>query len=142
MVFGTGSSSTKSTKGVEEVGGNLSVLIVDDDPIILRIHRMMLNKFGLVTHVVENGKEAVDLFRSGSCFDMVLMDMEMPIMDGPKATQELRAMGVNSMIVGVTSRGLESEKQSFMGAGLNRCHEKPLTTDIVTSLVQELIKHY
>ncbi|KAK3001283.1 hypothetical protein RJ639_021174 [Escallonia herrerae] len=92
MVFETGPSSTKSTKiagsykRVEGVGGNLSVLIVDDDPIIRRIHRVMLNKFGLVTHVVENGKEAVDLFRSGACFDMVLMDMEMPIMDGPKVS--------------------------------------------------------
>lgn len=47
-------------------------------------------------------------------------------------------MGVNSMIVGVTSRGLDSEKQAFMGAGLNYCYEKPLKADIVNTLLQDL----
>ncbi|CAK9142855.1 unnamed protein product [Ilex paraguariensis] len=142
-----GASSSKSKKNTAgnkknlTSGNKLSVLIVDDDPIIQKIHKALLNKFGLETHVVENGKEAVDLCRSGACFDLILMDMEMPIMDGPKATRELRAMEVNSMIVGVTSRGLDSEKQAFMAAGLDDCHEKPLTADAVTSLVQELVKN-
>lgn len=59
-------------------------LVVDDDLVIQRIHKMYLNRFGFETQVVGNGKEAVDLYRSGAFFHLVLMDMEMPVMDGPK----------------------------------------------------------
>lgn len=47
-------------------------------------------------------------------------------------------MGVNSMIVGVTSRGLDSEKEEFIGAGLNYFYKKPLTIDVIAFLLQEL----
>ena len=70
---GKGSSSSK-----------ISTLIVDDDPLTRRIHKVLLTKVGLETQAVENGKEAVDLYRSGASFDLILMDLEMPIMDGPK----------------------------------------------------------
>ncbi|RVW60567.1 Two-component response regulator ARR22 [Vitis vinifera] len=126
---GKGSSSSK-----------ISTLIVDDDPLTRRIHKVLLTKVGLETQAVENGKEAVDLYRSGASFDLILMDLEMPIMDRPKATKELRAMGVQSMIVGVTARDLEVEKQMFMASGLDDCYVKPLTTDTVTALVEKLNK--
>ncbi|KAH7838256.1 hypothetical protein Vadar_024099 [Vaccinium darrowii] len=119
-----------------------SALVVDDDLVIQRIHKMYLNRFGFETQVVGNGKEAVDLYRSGAFFHLVLMDMEMPVMDGPKATRELRGMGVNSMIVGVTSQDGDSEKQAFMGAGLDDCYMKPLTADTITSLLQQLNMKY
>lgn len=47
-------------------------------------------------------------------------------------------MGVNSMIAGVTSRALDSEKKAFMEAGLTHCHAKPLTIEIIKTLLQEL----
>ncbi|KAF5934621.1 hypothetical protein HYC85_030792 [Camellia sinensis] len=153
MAFRMGSSSSKSvnksgnmridgTNSNFTAGKRLCVLIVDDDPVIQRIHSVLLRRFGLETQVVGNGKEAVDLYRSGASFHLVLMDMEMPIMDGPKATRELRAMGVNSMIVGMTSRDQDSEKLAFMAAGLDDCHTKPLTVDTITSLLQELNKKH
>ncbi|KAI8000135.1 Two-component response regulator 24 [Camellia lanceoleosa] len=153
MAFRMGSSSSKSvnesgnrridgTNSNFTTGKRLCVLIVDDDPVIQRIHSVLLSRFGLETQVVGNGKEAVDLYRSGASFHLVLMDMEMPIMDGPKATRELRAMGVNSMIVGMTSRDQDSEKLAFMAAGLDDCHVKPLTVDTITSLLQELNKKH
>ncbi|KAG5515908.1 hypothetical protein RHGRI_036824 [Rhododendron griersonianum] len=152
MSFKMGSSSSKSTmkksgssknNSTTTTTNKFSVLVVDDDLVIQRIHKVFLNRFGFETQVVGNGKEAVDLYRSGASFHLVLMDMEMPIMDGPKATRELRGMGVNSMIVGMTSRDRDSEKQAFMGAGLDDCYMKPLTADTITSLLQQLnIKYH
>ncbi|KAF5934613.1 hypothetical protein HYC85_030784 [Camellia sinensis] len=164
MAFRMGSSSSKSvnksgnrridgTNNNFTVGKILCVLIVDDDPVIQRIHSVLLSRFGFETQVVGNGKEVVDLYCSGASFHLVLMDMEMPIMDGPKlfvsyfkcillATRELRAMGVNSMIVGMTSRDQDSEKLAFMAAGLDDCHAKPLIVDTITSLLQELNKKH
>ncbi|KAL3833696.1 hypothetical protein ACJIZ3_008432 [Penstemon smallii] len=128
-----------------EMAGNstkkkISALVVDDDRLVRRIHGMLLTRFGMETNAVENGKEAVDLFASGKCYDLVFMDMEMPIMDGLKATQALREMGVSSTIVGVTSRTQEGETQAFMEAGLDACWEKPLTRDGIISLLDQVAK--
>lgn len=98
MSFKMGSSSSKSAMKKSGSSKNnltamtttttttnkFSVLVVDDDLVIQRIHKVFLNRFGFETQVVGNGKEAVDLYRSGASFHLVLMDMEMPIMDGPK----------------------------------------------------------
>ncbi|XP_047309520.1 two-component response regulator ARR22-like [Impatiens glandulifera] len=141
MACKMGSSSSKDLMGNGMKGDNapkLSVLIVDDDAILRRIHTMFFKKHGFETTAVENGQEAINLYRSGSWFHLVLMDKEMPVMDGPEATRELRAMGVNNMIVGMTSRDRDSEQQSFMEAGLDNCYIKPLTANVVVSLAQAI----
>ncbi len=83
MMFGKGATSSKSMEIIEILKEmKFSVLIVDDDPIIRKIHRVLLSKFTTEILVAENGKEAVDRYRSGALFDLVLMDMDMPIMNG------------------------------------------------------------
>lgn len=67
----------------------ISVLVVDDDPMVRRINNAFLNKYKLETQVAKNGKEAVEFCISGNCFDLILMDMEMPIMDGPQVSSIL-----------------------------------------------------
>jgi CheY-like chemotaxis protein len=82
-MFGKGATSSKSMEIIEILKEmKFSVLIVDDDPIIRKIHRVLLSKFTTEIQVAENGKEAVDRYRSGALFDLVLMDMDMPIMNG------------------------------------------------------------
>ncbi|GMI76520.1 hypothetical protein HRI_001321300 [Hibiscus trionum] len=144
MVSGnSASSSSLSMKSDEDIvnnNNNLRVLVVDDSPMIRKLHDMYLKKFGLKVQVAENGKQAVDLFHFGASFDLILMDKEMPIMDGEEATKELRTMGVTSMIVGVTSLDSPNEKQAFMEAGLDYFFTKPLTTDNISFILQELNK--
>ena len=83
MMFGKGATSSKSMEIIETLNEmKFSVLIVDDDPIIRKIHRVLLSKFTTEIQVAENGKEAVDRYRSGAFFDLVLMDMDMPIING------------------------------------------------------------
>ncbi|KAL0442465.1 UNVERIFIED_CONTAM: Two-component response regulator 24 [Sesamum latifolium] len=134
-----GSSKKVVAEQIEEVR-RICALVVDDDPLVRRIHGMLLARYGLETEGAENGKEAVDLFLAGKTFDLVLMDMEMPVMDGLQATQRLRGMGVSSMIVGVTARGLEAEKEAFMATGLDACCVKPLNAEAVISVLDELAK--
>ncbi|KAH6773485.1 hypothetical protein C2S52_003626 [Perilla frutescens var. hirtella] len=118
----------------------ISVLIVDDDPLVRRVEGMLLKRYGLETKAVANGKEAVDMFLAGNSYDLVLMDMEMPVMDGPKATRMLRGMGVSCMIVGVTARDDEAEKAAFVAAGLDFCWEKPLSAQGVVAILDDLTK--
>ncbi|KAF8388333.1 hypothetical protein HHK36_026999 [Tetracentron sinense] len=117
----------------------VTALVVEDNVVNQMIHKRLLSNLGIETQVVENGKEAVDLHHSGAVFDLILMDMEMPIMNGPEATRVLRAMGVRSKIVGVTAYSGDYEKRVFMDAGLDDYYEKPLTMAKLVSLLQELV---
>jgi len=61
----------------------LKVLIVDDVEVIRMTHKMLLDRVGIKDHVaVENGKEAVELHNNGQSFDLILMDKDMPVMNG------------------------------------------------------------
>ncbi|CAI0385289.1 unnamed protein product [Linum tenue] len=113
---------------------SLKVLVVDDEPMMRTIHKAQLVRAGINdVEVAANGKDAVDLHVNGATFDLILMDLHMPIMDGCQATKELRAMGVKSSIVGVTSSG-GAEKTAFLASGLDDCVSKPF--------VLQQIAHY
>ncbi|CAO2831678.1 unnamed protein product [Amaranthus hypochondriacus] len=107
-------------------GRGMNALIVDDNALIGNVAQKLLDSYGFATKIVENGQQAVDIFNAGNSFDVVFMDMEMPIMDGIKATRELRAMGVKSLIFGVTTSESKSDIQAFKEAGLDEYFEKPL----------------
>ncbi|KAF8402020.1 hypothetical protein HHK36_012971 [Tetracentron sinense] len=145
-VNGNGNGGRATAPGnVESQKKKLTALVVDNDNFIRMLHKVLLNNLNVESQVVENGKEAVDLCLSGAVFDLILICMKMPVMDGPDATRALRTMGVRSMIVGVTAYSKRSEKQEFMDAGLDDYHEKPLTAVKLISLLRDLrwkpIKH-
>ncbi|KAJ4842206.1 hypothetical protein Tsubulata_005853 [Turnera subulata] len=119
-------------EGKDNSNNIFSVLIVDDCSVIRTIHKMFMTNLGMEVQVANDGKEAIELHRSGASFELILMDMEMPIMNGPEATRELRATGVNSPIIGITSCTSEPAIRVFMEAGLNDCVEKPLTIEKIS----------
>ncbi|XP_031131950.1 two-component response regulator ARR22-like [Ipomoea triloba] len=96
---------------------------------------MLLKKYGLEAQVAKNGEKEMVL----NCFDLLLMEKEMPVKDGVNATWELREMGLKSMIVGVTSHGPGEVRDEFMVAGLDECLMKPLGSDVVLRLINQLV---
>ncbi|PIA44629.1 hypothetical protein AQUCO_01700311v1 [Aquilegia coerulea] len=131
-----------STSNVLKLKNRLTALVVDDAEVTRRIHVQLLMNLGVDAWDVENGKKAVDLCQSGEVFDLILMDMEMPIMDGPEATRLLREMGVTSVIVGISSNSMEQNKQLFMNAGLNDYQEKPLCADKLVPILRDIDNNY
>ncbi|KAJ6692594.1 TWO-COMPONENT RESPONSE REGULATOR [Salix purpurea] len=127
-----------ATSNGSSTGTKITALVVDDDRVINAIHCKLLNKLGIENHVAANGKEVVDLHCSGKKFDLILMDRDMPIMNGIEATRELRAMGVRSIIVGVSTRSIKQEIQEFMDSGLDDYQEKPLTSSKVISILRKI----
>ncbi|KAK3437355.1 hypothetical protein EUGRSUZ_C02019 [Eucalyptus grandis] len=121
--------------------GKLSVLIIDDDALIRKIHEKLMSNAKVAkqvqTQTATNGKEALDLHLSGSSFDIILVDMEMPILDGPEVFLVFAHVGGE----GVTSRNPEAHKEAFVAAGLDECLEKPLTVEKIKSLVETLEKN-
>ncbi|XP_021746947.1 two-component response regulator ARR22-like [Chenopodium quinoa] len=117
-----------------------TALVVDDTAIIRNIEEMLLNSKGFKTKVVENGQEAVNTFIEGNSFDVIIMDMEMPIMDGIQETKELRAMGVKGLIFGVTNSESKSYIQAFVEVGLDEYFPKPLDFVKIDNILKRLEK--
>ncbi|XP_039043780.1 two-component response regulator 24-like [Hibiscus syriacus] len=116
----TQSSSRESLEG--GTGGRksnkMTALVVDDNMVNRTIHHRLLDNLGIENEAVVNGTEAVDIHCSGKTFDLILMDMDMPVMNGIEATRRLREMGIRSMIAGVSTQSMEREVEEFMETGL------------------------
>ncbi|KAL5562047.1 hypothetical protein UlMin_031794 [Ulmus minor] len=116
----------------------IRVLVVDDSMTNQMLHQRLLQILGIETLAVGNGKEAVDVHRSGMHFDLILMDHEMPVMNGIEATRQLREMGIRSTIAGVSSQSVGEGIQEFVKAGLDDYHEKPLNFAKLNSILQKV----
>ncbi|KAJ8637649.1 hypothetical protein MRB53_011916 [Persea americana] len=139
-VQGGPSSSTMGTIEGPVPRRMITALIVDDDGVNRRIHNLVLRSLGVESREVNNGKEAVDLCMAGANFDLIIMAMEIPVFDGPKATRLLRAIGVSTMIVGVSaSQG--PEIVDFMNAGIDAFYMKPITRTELIPILEDVIKY-
>jgi PAS domain S-box-containing protein len=113
-------------KAVKKFSGN--VLLVDDYDGIRKTFGRLLERLGLKVTMAENGREAVDLALSQP-FDVVLMDVQMPVLDGYSATRMLREKGVDTPIVALTAHAMESDRQTCLDAGCNDYLSKPIDQD-------------
>ncbi|KAK1356634.1 Signal transduction response regulator [Heracleum sosnowskyi] len=102
----------------------LSALVVDDNSTCRLAHCAILRRHEFETYTAENGREVVELIRSGQKFDVIFIDTIMtPEMNGVQATRALRLMGVNSMIVGMDC-DLDHINEDFIRAGMDRVYKK------------------
>ncbi len=103
------------------------LLVVDDGRDNQRIIKFLLEEAGAQVDIAENGREAVDKISAhGKDYDLVLMDVQMPIMDGYEATEELRRIGFDSPILAVTAYALARDLKRALSVGCNDFVTKPL----------------
>jgi CheY-like chemotaxis protein len=116
------------------------ILVVEDNALNAIVVRNTLNKFGLQSSIAQNGLEAIELMKKQE-FDLILMDLQMPVMGGIMATQILRKeMKVNIPIVGLSANALNSSKIECMEAGMNDYITKPFEEErLLEVLAKQLI---
>jgi len=105
----------------------IRVLVAEDDEVNAKAARMILEQLGCLVDVVPNGLEAVEHFRDRE-YDLILMDSQMPLMNGIEATARIRAMprGQATPIVGTTSGRAQAEA---LAGGMNEVLPKPFLFD-------------
>jgi CheY-like chemotaxis protein len=107
---------------------DLRLLIVDDNPTNCRILALQATKWGMTPRTASNGLQALDWLRRGEAFDLAILDMQMPGMDGLMLAAEMRQIpsAANIPLVLLTSMGVRSDNPEFLQAGFATCLTKPV----------------
>ncbi len=131
----------KSSEENTDIGRKLSVLLVDDDAINRLTVRTLLNQQGHEAVEAEHGKQAIELLAQQR-FDLVLMDVHMPVMDGVTATRLIRASNepyvAKIPIIGLSASVMNDEREEYIAAGMSAVAQKPVVMD---QLVATIKKH-
>lgn len=120
----------------------LRILLAEDNPINQKLATHMLDKMGYRCVVANNGLEAVELV-SKQNFDIVLMDMQMPEMDGLEATREIRDsddLKKQPVIIAMTANALQDDREKCISAGMDDYITKPIKSAIVQNMIEKWSK--
>ena len=113
------------------------VLLVEDNEYNRLLAKTFLTNVGLVVAEAENGEEAIERVKKQT-FDLILMDVQMPVMDGFEATELLRQqLGLTTPIIALTASAINGEKQKCLAAGMNDYLTKPFYEEELLTLVHQ-----
>jgi CheY-like chemotaxis protein len=132
-LFGNARPTSEAAGDVVEVEAGsaarpLRVLVAEDNKINQQLAKMLLQNAGHQVDIVENGEEAVDAVSSGD-YDIVLMDVQMPVLDGLQATKRIRALPSPKnavVIIALTAHAMAGAREEYLAAGMDDYLSKPL----------------
>jgi signal transduction histidine kinase/ActR/RegA family two-component response regulator len=121
----------------EELPLPARILLVEDNPVNANLARLMLAKAGHNVEIARDGWEALKLFTARSReFDLILMDVEMPGMDGLQATRRIRSLGYLEVpIVAMTAHAMKEDMERCLSCGMNDYLSKPIRKDLLLATV-------
>jgi signal transduction histidine kinase/CheY-like chemotaxis protein len=121
----------------------IRVLLAEDNPVNALLAKSLLARNGCHVDTVGNGQEAVAALDAAP-YDLVLMDMHMPVMDGFQATRAIRAKfgrAAQTPIIALTAAAMEEDRRACKAAGMNDFITKPLDPDMLSSVLERWTKH-
>ncbi len=122
---------------------SLSILVVEDNSTTQMLVRTMLEREGHTVDTADNGAIAVDMAQEND-FDIILMDMQMPVMDGPEAIQKIRALPgkiATCPIIALTADAIREHRQRYLESGANVIVTKPITWPVLFAQMAQLTGH-
>ena len=116
----------------------LRILVAEDNRVNQKVTRQMLLRLGLSTEIAASGREAIGLLQQQN-FDVILMDVQMPEMDGLQATQMIRSWGNNinqPYIIALTAHALLGDRERYIAAGMDDYLSKPVRAEELRAAIQ------
>ncbi len=128
---------------VSEFPGESRILVVDDRREIRMLAAHYFEEVGARVDTASDGREAIGAFSAamfeGQPYQAIIMDMQMPVMDGYQATKKLRRLGYDVPIIALTAAAMESDRERCLEAGCNFYVAKPIRADELVGLVADCI---
>jgi CheY-like chemotaxis protein len=124
--------------------GGIRILLAEDNPINQKVTLYLLNRFGFAADAVLNGRLAVEALGKED-YTLVLMDIQMPEMDGLEATRTIRdpASAVRNHavpVVALTAHAMKGDREQFLAAGMNDYVSKPIQPQLLLQVIERLIE--
>ena len=117
---------------------NLHILLTEDKVVNQKVISLMLKALGHTVTIANNGAQAIELYESGK-FDLILMDIQMPVMNGVKATQILKERFADlPPVIGLSANAFEGDREKYMTQGMDEYLAKPVKRDDF----QEMLQHF
>lgn len=113
-----------------------NALLVEDNEVNQLISKKILNDLGFEIDIVVNGKEGVEKTKN-SLYDIIFMDIQMPIMDGYEATKKIREFNKDIPIIALSAAVMEEETQKAINSGMNNHLSKPIEKDILIGVLNQ-----
>jgi signal transduction histidine kinase/ActR/RegA family two-component response regulator len=139
-----GAHTPESTAaGITAASLSLSILLAEDNLVNQRIAMTMLGKMGHRITLATNGLEALEQWRQGD-FDLILMDVQMPEMNGLQATMQIRreeAIGAHVPIVAMTASAMSEERDRCLAAGMDDFISKPVSFKVIEQMITATFSH-
>ena len=114
------------------------VLVVDDNSVNRLVARKLMQKLGFEVQLANDGREGVDAFNEGQ-FDLILMDLHMPELNGYDAAREIRARGDTVPIFALTTDIIEGTRNACLEAGMNAYFSKPIELERLVAAVRKFV---
>lgn len=119
---------------------NLKILIVEDDEVSKDLLSISLRYFVKEILEARSGNEAIDICRKNPDIDLILMDIQLPEMNGNDATRQIRTFNKDVVIIAQTAYGFSSDKDTALSAGCNDYISKPIDNNVLISLLQKYFR--
>ena len=115
----------------------MDVLLAEDNAVNQEFLKIVFKKKGWQITCANNGKEAVDMIVNHN-FDIILMDIEMPVMDGLEASRVIRTNGVKTPIIALTAYAMKGDREKCIDAGMNEYIAKPIKLELLFEKIGKL----
>lgn len=122
---------------IKTLKGN-RILLVEDNEINQELIKELLKDSGIIIEVAQNGQEGVEKFKKGS-FELILMDIQMPILDGYEATKKIRKIDKNIPIIALSANAMKEDIEKTILSGMNKHLNKPIEVDKLFETLLEFI---
>jgi two-component system sensor histidine kinase/response regulator len=125
----------------EAIKHSVRILLAEDNPINQKLARIMLTKAGYKVEVASNGREAIEKYTSApDSFNLIFMDIQMPVMDGIEATKSIRGNGWDIIpIVAMTAHAMKGYKEKCFEAGMDDYITKPIKRESVFEILEKWV---
>jgi PAS domain S-box-containing protein len=118
----------------------LRVLVVEDNQINQEVAGFILAHAGATLEIAANGRAALSMLQEDAAFDVVLMDLQMPVMNGFEATAAIRAAGLDLPIVAMTANAMDEDRQRSLDAGMQAHLAKPIDVDALVATLSRVTR--